>query len=79
MTTYIKTSHSKWAGFKRFVSGFFLTIAVLVILIFILAPVAWLVISSISTQKDLLQMPPTWLPWPPDFSRYRELLFGTGQ
>jgi multiple sugar transport system permease protein len=79
MTTYIKTSHSKWNGVKKFFSGFLLTIAVLVILIFILAPVAWLVISSISTQKDLLQMPPTWLPWPPDFSRYRELLFGTGQ
>jgi multiple sugar transport system permease protein len=79
MTTYIKTSHSKWSGVKKFFSGFLLTIAVLVILIFILAPVAWLVISSISTQKDLLQMPPTWLPWPPDFSRYRELLFGTGQ
>jgi multiple sugar transport system permease protein len=79
MTTYIKPSHSKLTGVKKFLSGFFLTIAVLILLIFILAPVAWLVISSLSTQKELLQMPPHWFPWPPDFSRYKQLLFGTGE
>ncbi len=79
MTTSTQTTHSKTYGFKKVVSGVFLTISVLLLLIFILAPVAWLVISSISSQKDLLQMPPQWFPWPPDFSRYKQLLFGSAQ
>lgn len=79
MTIFTHTSHAKFYGFKKFISGFFLTLAILILLIFILAPVAWLVISSVSSQRELLQMPPNWFPWPPDFSRYKQLLFGTGQ
>ncbi len=79
MTTATRTSHSRSFLLKKFFSGFFLTLAVLLLLIFVLAPVAWLLISSVSSQKELLQMPPNWLPWPPDFSRYKQLLFGTGQ
>ena len=57
-------------------SNLLLLVAVLFMLVFILAPIAWLLISSVSSPKDLLQMPPNWLPWPPDFSRYQQLLFG---
>ncbi len=67
MTTAQRTSHAKFYLLKKFLSGLFLTLAVLLLLIFILAPVAWLVISSLSSQKELLQMPPNWFPWPPDF------------
>jgi len=47
--------------------------------IFILAPIAWLVISSLSLPRDLLTQPPRWVPWPPDFSNYSQLLWGTGE
>jgi multiple sugar transport system permease protein len=69
--------HSNAYLFKKISSDILMTIAVAFILFFILAPVAWLFISSISLPRDLLQMPPNWLPWPPDFSRYKQLLFGT--
>ena len=49
------------------------------VLVFVLVPVFWLVVSSISSTKDLLRTPPRWLPWPPNLIHYRQLLFGTGQ
>lgn len=78
MITATVTKHSGGFLAKRIFSGVLMTIAVLFLLIFILAPVAWLFISSISSSKNLLQMPPVWFTWPPDFSRYKVLLFGAG-
>ncbi|BAL98927.1 putative ABC transporter permease protein [Caldilinea aerophila DSM 14535 = NBRC 104270] len=49
------------------------------VVIFILAPVAWLAISSVAPPKDLLTRPPRWVPWPPDFSNYYQLLWGAGE
>lgn len=77
MKTMNHAPHSNAYLFKKISSDILMTIAVAFILFFILAPVAWLFISSISLPRDLLQMPPNWLPWPPDFSRYKQLLFGT--
>jgi ABC-type sugar transport system, permease component len=77
MSTLSNTQHSQGYRLKKLGSGLLLAIAVLFLLLFVLVPVAWLFISSISSSKDLLQMPPVWLPWPPDFSRYKQLLFGT--
>ncbi|GIV74486.1 MAG: ABC transporter permease [Caldilinea sp.] len=58
-----------------------MTQAVLVslVVIFILAPVAWFAISSVAPPKDLLTRPPRWVPWPPDFSNYYQLLWGAGE
>jgi multiple sugar transport system permease protein len=75
MSTISNAQHSRGYFIKKIASGLLLTIAVLFLLIFVLAPVAWLFISSISSSKNLLQMPPVWFPWPPDFSRYKQLLF----
>lgn len=41
-----------------------------------LAPFAWMVISSISTQAELLSIPPHWIPRAPTFDTYRALLSG---
>ncbi|WP_287960916.1 carbohydrate ABC transporter permease [Caldilinea sp.] len=49
------------------------------VVIFILAPVAWFAISSVAPPKDLLTRPPRWVPWPPDFSNYYQLLWGAGE
>lgn len=53
--------------------------AVGLVVLFIMSPIAWLVISSIASPRDLLTIPPRWLPWPPDFSNYQRLLFGSGE
>jgi multiple sugar transport system permease protein len=73
----IYSRYSRGYHAKRAFSSIFLTIAIIFLLFFILIPVAWLFISSISSSKDLLQMPPNWFPQLPDFSRYKQLLFGS--
>src|SRR5262245_34620148 len=50
-----------------------------IVVIFILATVVWLVISSVSSPKDLVTLPPRWLPSPLYLDNYREILFGSGQ
>ncbi|MDW8053587.1 MAG: carbohydrate ABC transporter permease [Anaerolineae bacterium] len=64
---------------SRFVTGTLQGALVLSVAAFILTPVIWLVISSVSSPKDLTSVPPRWLPFPPYLEYYRELIFGTGQ
>lgn len=54
-----------------------LYVAMVVTLICILAPFAWLVISSISSQADLITLPLQWIPPSPTLSRLAALTFGS--
>lgn len=49
--------------------------AVLAIVVETLAPFLWLVDSSISTQSELLSLPPHWIPLHPTLERYQSILF----
>ena len=51
-------------------------IAALAILIETLTPFAWMIISSISYEVELLSMPPHWIPSPATLERYAPLLSG---
>ena len=51
--------------------------AVLLIAVWVLAPYAWLIISSISTKIDLLGVPLKWLPPRPTLENYRSLFAGS--
>jgi multiple sugar transport system permease protein len=51
-----------------------LYVGVLLFVLSVLAPMAWLVISSLSSTNDLTTKPLNWLPTQPDFSRYQTLL-----
>lgn len=42
----------------------------------ILAPFAWMIISSISPPNELATTPPHWIPQSPSLDRYRALIFG---
>jgi len=44
----------------------------------VLAPFAWMVISSISSPAELAATPPNWFPAEPTFFRYHALFFGPG-
>jgi multiple sugar transport system permease protein len=37
-----------------------------------LFPVYWMVATSLKSQADIFASPPKFIPWPPDFSAYRE-------
>lgn len=54
-------------------------ILVLGIVVFTIAPFAWLVISSISTKVDLLQVPLRWFPEHPTLENYSAMLLGTSR
>ena len=54
-----------------------LYLLVLLIVISVVAPFAWMVISSISTKADLLKRPMRWFPEHPTFDNYKAMLFGT--
>ena len=64
-------------GFRRFSYRTLLYIAVLLIAAWVLAPYAWLIISSISTKIDLLSVPLKWLPPRPTLENYRSLFVGS--
>ena len=60
-------------GLRRFTYRTLLYIAVLLIAVWVLAPYAWLIISSISTKIDLLNVPLKWIPPRPTLENYRGL------
>jgi multiple sugar transport system permease protein len=59
----------------RWLEKILLSIALFIFVISVLSPVAWLLISSVSSTNDLTNIPLRWLPQEFDFSRYTNLLF----
>ena len=62
--------------YKRISGRVLLHFAALVIAAAIIAPIAWLIISSITGRTELASVPPHWLPRKPTFENYQILLFG---
>jgi multiple sugar transport system permease protein len=60
---------------KKTLRVILLSILVLLVLIFIYLPVAWLVISSVSTRSELLSTPIHWIPQQPTLQNYTNILF----
>lgn len=52
-----------------------LSVLSILVLLFIYVPVAWLVISSISSRAELLSTPIHWIPQNPTFQNYFNILF----
>jgi multiple sugar transport system permease protein len=40
-------------------------------------PIAWLILTSIKSGKDILAIPPVWIPFPPQLANYEGLFTGT--
>jgi len=53
-----------------------LYLAVIILVVVILAPYAWLVISSLSYRVDLTSVPLHWLPEKVNLENYKEIFFG---
>lgn len=60
---------------KKTLRSILLSILVGLVLVFIYLPVAWLVISSISTRAELLSTPIHWIPQQPTLQNYINILF----
>lgn len=63
---------------RRLVRRSLLYLAVLLIVVWTVAPFAWLVISSLSFKIDLLTVPLRWIPARITLENYRELFFARG-
>ncbi len=59
---------------KPRLKNFIYMLLVLLVLLFIYLPVAWLIISSISTRAELLNVPINWIPRNPTFHNYINIL-----
>jgi len=53
------------------------TVAILALVFAVVAPFAWMAISSISSQTELASKPPNWIPTEPTLNRYRMLFTGS--
>lgn len=61
---------------KKILYRIFLYFMLAVILIWILAPYAWLVISSLSTRAELISVPLRWIPKKINLEGYKQILLG---
>jgi len=55
-----------------------ITIGSIILVIGLLAPLIWLLISSVADLKDLLKIPLQWIPENVSFERYAKVLFSQG-
>lgn len=62
---------------KKRIGRVLLYLAVIMIVVVVVAPFAWMVISSISTKAELLHRPMRWFPENPTFENYAAMLLGT--
>jgi len=66
------------ARFKKTAFRATIYILALLILIYVLAPYCWLIISSVSTKADLLTVPMRWFPTRPTFENYAKIFLSKG-
>jgi multiple sugar transport system permease protein len=59
-------------------SRVFIHVAAIAVSLVFLAPFAWLLIASVSSQGDLLSLPLGWIPKHVTFDRYRQILTSSG-
>lgn len=64
---------------KRVLQRVCLYVAVVLIVLTILLPYSWMVISSISTKAELLSKPVHFFPTHPTLQNYKDMIFGTGK
>ena len=62
---------------RRWLRTTFLYAAMLIALVVVLAPFAWLLISSVAAPVDLIRRPLQWIPSHINFDRFAQLTFGS--
>ncbi len=61
--------------YRKLLNRFILFLLTIPVLIFIFAPLFWLVSASFSTQVELLAIPPHWIPQHPTLQNYLDIIF----
>jgi multiple sugar transport system permease protein len=56
-----------------------LTIALLALAVLWLAPIAWVVVTSLKLSENIVRLPPEWIPWPATSAHYQEVLWSSSR
>jgi multiple sugar transport system permease protein len=56
-----------------------LTLALGVLAAVWLAPIVWVMVTSVKVTADIVRLPPEWIPWPMTASHYEEVLFSSSR
>ncbi|HEV8583660.1 MAG TPA: carbohydrate ABC transporter permease [Methylomirabilota bacterium] len=64
---------------RRRSSGLVLTLALAALAVVWLAPIAWVVVTSLKVTADIVRLPPEWIPWPVTADHYYEVLFSSSR
>jgi multiple sugar transport system permease protein len=56
-----------------------LTVALLTLAVLWLAPIAWVVATSLKPAENIIRLPPEWIPWPVTGAHYHEVLLGSSR
>jgi multiple sugar transport system permease protein len=56
-----------------------LTAALLALAVLWLAPIAWVVATSLKPAENIIRLPPEWIPWPVTGAHYHEVLLGSSR
>ncbi len=56
-----------------------LTLALGALAILWLAPIAWVMVTSVKLTADIVRLPPEWIPWPMTAEHYQEVLFSSSR
>lgn len=62
---------------RKYLNQALIYLIVIGIVIYVLSPYIWLIISSISTQVDLIEIPLRWIPRNPTLENYSDIFMGT--
>src|SRR5258706_1192303 len=56
-----------------------LTVALLALAVVWLAPIVWVVVTSLKPSDRIIRLPPEWIPWPATGAHYHEVLLGSSR
>ena len=56
-----------------------LTLALGALAVLWLAPIVWVMVTSLKVTADIVRLPPEWIPWPMTTEHYQEVLFSSSR
>jgi multiple sugar transport system permease protein len=56
-----------------------LTLALGLLAFLWLAPIVWVMVTSVKATADIVRLPPEWIPWPVTMEHYQEVLFSSSR
>ena len=56
-----------------------LTLALGLLAVIWLAPIVWVMVTSLKLTADIVRLPPEWFPWPVTLEHYQEVLFSSSR